>query len=133
MIYLLDTNICIYIICKRPIQILEKIEQIPPHQICLSAISLGELAYGVSKSDHREQNQQALIQFASGFNILDFNSTDAEIFGIIRAYLERQGKVIIPYDLQIAVQALSRNLILVTNNTKEFERVPGLKIENWII
>lgn len=130
--YLLDTNICIYIINKSPISVINKIKTLNPTQIKLSSISLGELEYGVSKSKFREKNRNALIDFVSGFDIIDFNDSDAEIFGLIRADLERRGKVIGPYDMQIAAQALSRDLILVTNNEDEFNRVLNLKIENWI-
>jgi tRNA(fMet)-specific endonuclease VapC len=130
--YLLDTNICIYIINKSPISVVNKIKTFNPSQIKLSSISLGELEYGVSKSKFREKNRNALIDFVSGFDIIDFNDGDAEIFGLIRADLERRGKVIGPYDMQIAAQALSRELILVTNNVEEFNRVLNLKIENWI-
>lgn len=130
--YLLDTNICIYIINKSPISVVNKIKTFTPSQIKLSSISLGELEYGVSKSKFREKNRNALIDFVSGFDIIDFNDSDAEIFGLIRADLEKRGKVIGPYDMQIAAQALSRELILVTNNVDEFNRILNLKIENWI-
>jgi len=130
--YLLDTNICIYIINKNPKQVVEHIKKLHPHQVKLSAISMAELEYGVSKSANREKNRTALIHFASAFDILDFNDEDAELFGLIRARLEKIGKVIGPYDMQIAAQAITRNLILVTNNTSEFERVDSLKLENWI-
>ena len=130
--YLLDTNICIYIINQRPIQVVEHIKTLEPKQIHLSSISLAELEYGVSKSSNRDKNRSALLHFASAFDLLDFNDIDAEAFGVIRADLERKGQIIGPYDMQIATQAITRNLILVTNNTAEFERIPGLKLENWI-
>lgn len=130
--YLLDTNICIYIINKKPKHVVEHIKTLDPHQIKLSAISIGELEYGVAKSRSKEQNRQALVYFASAFDIIDFNDKDAELFGIIRADLSNKGQVIGPYDMQIAAQALSRNLILITNNVAEFSRVKNLKIENWV-
>jgi len=130
--YLLDTNICIYIINKHPSHVVERVKKLQPHQIKLSAISIAELEYGASKSKNREMNRNALIHFASAFDIIAFNDDDAEVFGLIRAGLEKKGKIIGPYDLQIAAQAISRNLILVTNNTKEFERVENLILENWI-
>jgi tRNA(fMet)-specific endonuclease VapC len=130
--YLLDTNICIYIINKRPVQVVGHIKALEPKQIHLSSISLAELEYGVSKSNNRDKNRIALLHFASAFDLLDFNDVDAEAFGAIRADLERKGQIIGPYDMQIAAQALTRNLILVTNNTAEFERIPGLKLENWV-
>lgn len=130
--YLLDTNICIYIINKKPLQVIEHIKSLQPHQIKLSSISLGELEYGVSKSRDRERNRTALLHFAAAFDIVPFDDADAEVYGLLRADLEKKGKIIGPYDLQIAAQALTRDLILVTNNTAEFERIPNLKLENWI-
>jgi len=130
--YLLDTNICIYIINKKPRSVVEKIKKLKPSQVKLSAISIGELEYGVSKSKNREKNRNALIDFVSGFDILPFTDSDAEVFGLVRADLERRGTVIGSYDMQIAAQAISNDLILVTNNTGEFERINGLKLENWV-
>ncbi len=130
--YLLDSNICIYIINNRPKQVVDHIKKLKVHQVKLSAISLAELEYGVSKSKAREKNQQALIDFATPFDIIEFNDGDAEVFGIIRADLEKRGLVIGPYDMQIAAQAITRNLTLVTNNTAEFARIPNLKLENWV-
>jgi len=129
--YLLDSNICIYIINGRPKKVVQKIKEYNPPEIKLSSISIAELEYGVSKSENREKNRQALIHFASAFDIVDFNDDDAEIYGFIRADLEKKGQVIGPYDMQIAAQAISRNMVLVTNNVKEFCRVKNLKIENW--
>jgi tRNA(fMet)-specific endonuclease VapC len=130
--YLLDTNICIYIINRSPKSVVEKIKQLKPSQVKLSAISIGELEYGVFKSKNRERNRNALVDFISGFDILPFDDNDAEVFGLIRAELEMKGQVIGSYDMQIAAQAISNNLILVTNNTREFERIRELKLENWI-
>jgi len=130
--YLLDTNICIYIINSNPRTVVERIKQFKPSQVKLSAISIGELEYGVSKSRNRERNRNALVDFASGFDILPFDDNDAEVFGLIRADLEKRGQVIGSYDMQIAAQAISNDLILVTNNTGEFERIKNLKLENWV-
>jgi tRNA(fMet)-specific endonuclease VapC len=130
--YLLDTNICIYIINKNPIQVVTHITSLKPHQIKLSSISLAELEYGASKSKDREKNRQAIINFASAFDIIEFDDNDAEVYGLIRAELERKGQLIGPYDMQIAAQAISRNLILVTNNISEFSRIPNIKLENWV-
>jgi len=129
--YLLDSNICIYIINNKPEQVVGKIKEHTPPEIKLSSISMGELEYGVSKSRNREKNRQALVNFASAFDIIDFTDEDAEVYGIIRADLEKRGEVIGPYDMQIAAQAISRDLILVTNNVKEFNRIKNLKLENW--
>ncbi|QQO07869.1 type II toxin-antitoxin system tRNA(fMet)-specific endonuclease VapC [Breznakiella homolactica] len=130
--YLLDTNICIYIINKRPQVVIEKIKTLEPIDIKLSSVSVSELEYGVSKSKFREKNREALIHFISGFDIIPFNEIDAEVYGLIRADLENRGEIIGPYDMHIASQAISRNLILVTNNTNEFQRIKNLKLENWV-
>ncbi|GAB1433009.1 type II toxin-antitoxin system VapC family toxin [Spirochaetota bacterium] len=130
--YLLDTNICIYIINNNPKSIVEQIKKFKPAEIKLSAISLAELEYGISKSMYREKNRMALVNFVSAFDILPFDDTDAEVFGIIRADLESKGQVIGSYDMQIAAQAISRNLTLITNNTREFERIKSLRLDNWL-
>jgi tRNA(fMet)-specific endonuclease VapC len=130
--YLLDTNICIYIINNNPRTVVEKIKKLKLSQVKLSAISLGELEYGVSKSKNRERNRNALVDFVSAFDILSFDDSDAEVFGLIRAELEMKGQIIGSYDMQIAAQAISNDLVLVTNNTREFERIKELKLENWV-
>jgi tRNA(fMet)-specific endonuclease VapC len=130
--YLLDSNICIYLINHRPEHVVEKIKEHKPDEIKLSAISFGELNYGVAKSKFRNKNKQALLHFASAFDIIEFDGRDAEVYGLIRADLENKGEIIGPYDMQIAAQAISRDLTLVTNNTKEFSRILNLKIKNWI-
>ena len=130
--YLLDTNICIYIINQHPKSVVKKITGINPQEIKISSVSVAELEFGVSKSRQKEKNRAALSSFLSAFDIIPFDARDAEIYGIIRAELEREGNPIDPYDLQIAAQALARNLILVTNNTAEFARIKKLALENWI-
>jgi len=129
--YLFDTNICIYIINKHPKKVVRNIYTLDPHYVKISSITVAELEYGVSKSGRREQNRIALYNFLSPLEIVPFDSRDAEIYGLIRAELERQGKPIGPYDLQLAAQALARELILVTNNTAEFSRIKQLNVENW--
>ena len=131
--YLLDTDICIYIINKRPANVLNIFERISPYEIKLSSITLAELEYGASKSQYRERNRRALLGFVSPFEVLPFEDCDAEIFGLLRVHLERTGQTIGPYDMQIAAQALSKKLILVTNNVREFERIPELRVENWSV
>jgi tRNA(fMet)-specific endonuclease VapC len=130
--YLLDTNICIYIINKRPKSIINKIKNHKPNEIKISVISIAELEYGASKSLYREKNRSALTDFLLSFEIIPFTIKDAEIYGIIRSELERNGEVIGPYDMQLASQALSRDYIFVTNNTQEFKRIRKLKLENWV-
>ncbi len=130
--YLLDTNICIYIIKKKPVDVLKTLKTKSKKNIYVSSITIAELEYGVAKSQFPEKNKIALIEFLSIFNILPFDDIDAVEFGMIKTDLEKKGKIIGPMDLLIAGQAKSKKLILVTNNIKEFERVEGLKIENWV-
>jgi len=129
--YLLDTNICIYIINKSPKNIVEKMRSFNPNDIKISTITVSELEYGASKSLNRIKNRFAMNNFLSPFQIIPFDAQDAEIYGIIRTELELRGKPIGPYDLQLAAQALARGFILVTNNTDEFSRIKQLKLENW--
>lgn len=130
--YLLDTNICIYIIKKKPADVLKTLKTKSKNDIYISSITIAELEYGIAKSYFPEKNKIALIEFLSLFNILSFDDNDAVDFGEIKKELEKKGKIIGPMDLLIAAQAKSKKLFLVTNNTKEFERVEGLKIENWL-
>ena len=90
------------------------------------------MEYGASKSKYREKNREALKKFLSPFEIINFDSMDAEIYGIIRAELERNGTIIGPYDMQLAAQALRADYVFVTNNTGEFEKVKKLRTENWM-
>jgi tRNA(fMet)-specific endonuclease VapC len=130
--YLLDTNICIYIINESPKTVVEKIKTLKLNQVKLSAISVGELEYGIAKSKYKEKNRNAFIDFVSAFDIIPFDDSDAEVFGLIRADLEKRGQIIGPYDMQIAAQAITKGLILVTNNVDEFSRIKEIKIENWV-
>lgn len=130
--YLLDMNICIYIIKKKPADVLKTLKIKSKKDIYISAITIAELEFGVSKSQFPEKNKIALIEFLSIFNILPFDDKDAVNFGIIKTDLEKKGKIIGQMDLLLAAQAKTKNLILVTNNIKEFERVEGIKIENWV-
>ena len=132
MRYLIDTNICVYAINNRPPQVRRRLLDCSPVDVAISSVCVAEMEYGAAKSMAPERNSKALKVFCSNFQTLPFNDFDAEAFGYIRADLERRGCVIGPYDMQIAAQALTRNLILVTNNVREFERIPGLRIENWI-
>lgn len=129
--YLLGTGTCIYLINRKPASVLDAIKRMEPHQIKLSGVSLGELEYGASKSRRREQHRTALVRFAAAFDIVPFDDRDAEVYGLIRAGLERRGHTIGPYDMQIAGQAIARRLVLVTNDVAEFRRVPALRIANW--
>jgi len=108
-----------------------RIEKEELFNICLSSVTVAELEYGIAKSMYPDRNRELLYGFLSPFDIIPFSELDAENFGYIRAYLNKQGSPIGPYDLQIAAQCVTRNLHLITNNVKEFERVPKLTIENW--
>ena len=131
--YLLDTNICIYIINKRASSLIDKISNMNPLEIKISSITVAEMEYGASKSEGRGKNRDALKRFLSPFEIITFDAKDAEYYGLIRAELERRGKIIGPYDMQLAAQALRRDYVFVTNNTNEFKRVKKLKLENWTL
>ena len=131
MKYILDTNICIYIIKERPEKVINKFHTLDVGDICISSITLAELEYGVEKSQYTERNRLALAGFLSSIEILSFSDKAAESYGRIRTNLERQGNIIGAYDLMIGAHALSENLILVTNNTKEFQRINNLSLENW--
>ena len=131
MKYLIDTNICIYVMNQRPPRVIQRFRQFEPGEIVLSIITVCELWYGVAKSMHREKNQRRLEAFLIPFEILNFDETAAEAYGHLRVQLEKSAQSIGPLDLLIAAHALSRKLALVTNNEKEFKRVQGLKVENW--
>lgn len=131
MTYMLDTNICIYAIKNKPEQVLEKLKQNLSNGICISAITLAELQHGVEKSMNPEKNSMALLQFLSILDVLPFDDLAAVEYGKICAYLQKRGTPIGTMDMLIAAHAKTENLIIVTNNVREFERVPDLKIENW--
>lgn len=132
MKYMLDTNVCIYIIKRKPTDVLERFKQTDISEISISSITLSELFYGVSKSSKPEQNFMALTQFVAPLEILPFGGEASQYYGDLRAYLERQGTPIGSLDMLIAAHALSLASTLVTNNEKEFNRVPNLNIENWV-
>ena len=131
MTYMLDTNICIYAMKTKPAQVLTRLKEALHSGICISSITLAELEYGIKHSSNPEKNAQALIRFLIPFRILPFDAAAAAEYGKIRAHLQSQGTPIGPLDMLIAGHARSEGLILVTNNVREFERVPGLIIENW--
>jgi len=131
MRYMLDTNICIYLIKKKPPAVLEKFRDYSVGEIGLSSITVAELQYGVQKSQQAEQNQRALEQFLAPLVIEDFGHKAAAAYGRIRAALERQGTPIGSLDTLIAAHALSLDVTLVTNNVREFSRVADLKVINW--
>jgi tRNA(fMet)-specific endonuclease VapC len=128
---LLDTNICIYLINKRPPSVLKRFDAYAAGTIGISSITVAELEFGVQKSQYPSQNQQALDQFLLPLVILDFDHEAARAYGKLRAWLETRGRVIGALDMLIAAHALSKGLSLATNNVREFSRVPGLKVLNW--
>ena len=132
MKYLFDTNICIDVIRRRPVSLLQRMLGADLEEIGISTITLAELQFGAAKSALPERNRIALIEFLTPFEILDFDQAAADVYGKIRADLEKRGSVIGPMDMLIAAQARSRDLILVTNNTREFRRIHDLKLENWV-
>lgn len=132
MKYLLDTNICIYIIKKSPQKVFAKFRQLSVGEVGLSAITYAELEYGVSHSRDPARNRIALSEFLAPLEILDFQVQVAPLYGTLRASLARSGRMIGPLDLLIAAHALHLGATLITNNVKEFSRVPDLKIANWV-
>jgi tRNA(fMet)-specific endonuclease VapC len=129
--YMLDTNICIYIIRERPEQVIERLRHTPISHVGVSTVTLSELEYGAAKSSRPEQNKLAILEFLVPFEILPYDDMAAREYGNTRAYLEKQGTPIGSMDMLIAAHALSLKCILVTNNESEFRRIPALKIENW--
>lgn len=129
--YMLDTNIAIYVIKRRPGEALETFN-LHAGQLCISAITVAELMHGVEKSAMPESNLRQVEDFVSRLLLLEYGNKAAAHYGDIRADLERKGKVIGVNDLHIAGHARSEGLTLVTNNLKEFERVDGLRLENWV-
>ena len=133
MKYLLDTNICIYIINEKPEQVLRKFEQYPVQEFGISSVTQAELQYGVQKSKNKNTNQDALDEFLLPLTILPFHGKRlVTCCGEIRVSLESKGKTIGPLDMLIAAHALSLDLTIISNNIKEFARIPNLKCENWI-
>ena len=130
---LLDTNVCIHFMKNAYPRLTEKLLSCDPADLLISAVTVYELEYGAEKSDWGEKTRQQLAMFLAPFNIVPFTSDDAVAAGKIRAYLERNGTPIGPYDIQIAAQALSRGIPVVTHNTGEFSRVPNLRVEDWIL
>ena len=134
MKYLFDTNICIYVINKKFEYLIDRIEEYGIENIGISSITIAELEYGIAKSSspHKEENRVALMEFLLPFKFIDFNQNDAYAYGRIRHDLQSKGRIIGNMDILIGAQAVSRGLILVTNNEKEFKRIETLKIANWL-
>ena len=130
--FMLDTNICIYLIKQKPRHVVERLAQTPVSDVGISSITLSELEYGVCKSSRPKQNQAALLEFLAPLEVLPYDDMAAEHYGELRSYLEAQGTPIGSLDMLIAAHARSVRCTFVTNNTAEFSRVPQLKLDNWV-
>lgn len=128
--YMLDTNICIYVMKNYPADLQDKFNSLA-EQICISSITLGELHYGAEKSARRADNLTAIEHFVARLDVLPFDAKAAAHYGQVRAELERPGTPCGPHDMQIGGHARSEGLIVVTNNIREFNRMPGIRVENW--
>ncbi len=129
---MLDTNICIYLIKQQPPSIIERFLAHPVGDIGISSITVAELAYGVSKSRQSSKNRHALEQFLAPLQVAGFDQAAAWSYGRLRGQLEAKGTPIGSMDMLIAAHALSLEVRLVSNNVREFQRVPGLRLENWV-
>ncbi len=132
MKYLLDTNICIYIIKKSPVEVINKLKKLDLSDIGISSITLSELNYGLEKSSKPIQNRLALNQFLAPLEIYPYDKQAAFFYGKIRNELEKKRQIIGPLDLLIAAHCLALKCSLVTNNQKEFQRIDRLTVENWL-
>ena len=131
MTYMLDTNICIYIMKNKPEKVLRRFKEELNNGIGISSITLAELEYGMKHSSNPAQNEQALLRFLVPLSVLPFGAGAASEYGAISTFLQSNGTPIGPLDVLIAAHAKSERLVMVTNNVREFERVPGPEIENW--
>lgn len=129
---MLDTNICIHLIKKKPPKVLKRFEKEFDNGLCISAITLAELELGVEKSAQKERNQLALAMLLTSLDVLPFDSPAAVEYGKIFAYLQRNGTPVGKMDILIGAHARSLGIPIITNNTKDFERIPGLILENWV-
>ena len=132
MTYMLDTSICICAMKNKPEQVLQRLKKELNSGVCISSITLAELEYGMKHSSNPVKNEQALLRFLVPLRLLTFGTAAASEYGEIRTYLQSSGTPIGPLDMLIAAHARSEDMILVTNNVREFERVPDLDVENWV-
>lgn len=130
--YMLDTNMCIYIIKKRPISLMEKFNSIPKNNICVSVVTYAELQYGVERSSSKRMNREIVDDFISHLTVLSWDMDAAYRYGKIRSALEEKGTPIGNMDLLISAHALSQKCTLVSNNLREFNRIKDLETENWV-
>ncbi len=131
MKYMLDTDICSYIIRERPLKVFEKFETLEMDQLCISTVTYAELIYGVEHSSSKKINRSIVDQFVKHLSIIKWDKEAAEHYGNIRAFLQKNGNVIGAMDMMIAAHARSQKMTLVSNNEKHFKRVPKLEVENW--
>ena len=129
--YMLDTNICIYVMKSYPLDLRDKFNALA-EQLCISSITLGELHYGAEKSARRVENLMAIDHFVARLDVLPFGDKAAAHYGQVRAELERAGVPCGPHDMQIGGHARSEGLIVLTNNMRELARMPGVRVENWL-
>jgi len=130
-LYMLDTDICSYIIRERPVQVLEHFKQVEMEQLCISVVTYAELIFGVEHSSSKKVNRAIIDDFVQHLSIISWDEEAAEHYGKIRAYLQAKGKVIGSMDMMIAAHARSQGMTVVTNNDRHFKRVPKLTVENW--
>jgi len=130
--YLLDTNICAYLMRGRYPSLNKKVLTIPSSELAISAVTLFELEYGAAKANWGTQRLEDMRLFLSAFEVIPFSEYDAVITGRIRAELVKTGQPIGSYDIQIAGQGVARGITVVTHNTSEFSRVPGIRLEDWV-
>jgi tRNA(fMet)-specific endonuclease VapC len=130
--YMLDTDTCISLLKARPEKLSKRISHLPVGEVGISSIVAAELWYGVAQSEKKKQNEAALRDFLDFVNVLDWPSGACAVYGRIRAHLKKKGTPIGAMDLLIASHASFLKAVLVTNNTREFDRVPELKLENWL-
>ena len=129
--YLLDTNIVIYVLKRRPKEVLD-IFNTNASRMAISSITLSELMYGAEKSINTDKNLEAVEEFVSHLEVLPYDAKASQHYGQIKAALEKKGQIIGENDIHIAAHAISHGLILVSNNVREFKRVPNLALENWV-
>lgn len=132
MSYLIDTNICIYLIKEKPRSVAERFRELNIEDVVISEITVSELLFGIAKSQYKRKNQERLTHFLRPLTILPYKEPASQAYAELRADLERRGQVIGALDMLIAGQAIAEDLTVVTNNTKAFQRINGLKLENWV-
>ncbi len=129
--FMLDTDICSYIIKERPASVAAHFRKLKMDQVCISVVTYAELIYGVEHSSSKKINRQIVDEFIKHLNVIEWNKAAAEHYGNIRANLKKRGVIIGAMDMMIAAHARSKKAVLVTNNESHFKRIKDLKIENW--